>query len=244
LQVTVLSCVKDAEPQYLINQTVIVIDVLRATTNMITAMMHGCSGIVPLETIEHTRRLQKTGDLLGGERNCDKIPGFDFGNSPYEYMSPQVRGRRILMTTTNGTRVIQQAYQAKNVMVGALINAQACALAAGQLQDNISILCAGTNDEFSWEDGLCAGLLVEELSQLSQADLIINDFGLCMQSSYLRTKAQLGETISTCANGRRLSRLGYEKDIVYCSKVNITSIVPTLIDGVLVPNRSKNACPS
>jgi 2-phosphosulfolactate phosphatase len=159
-------------------------------------------------------------------------------------MSPQVRGKRILMTTTNGTRVIQQASPAKNIMVGALINAHTCALAAGQLQDNICILCAGTNDEFSWEDGLCAGLLVEELKQLSQADLIINDFGLCMQSSYLQSKAQLGETILNCANGRRLSRLGYEKDIVYCSKVNITSIVPTLIDGVLVPNRSKNACPS
>jgi 2-phosphosulfolactate phosphatase len=244
LQVTVLSCVKDAQPQHLINHTVIVIDVLRATTNMITAMIHGCSGIVPLETIEDTRNLRKPYDLLGGERNCHKIPGFDFGNSPYEYMSPCVRGKRILMTTTNGTRVIQMAGQAKHIMAGALINARACALAAAQLQDNICILCSGRNDEFSLEDGLCAGLLIEELKHLSDAELTINDMGICLQNSYLQAKGKLEETILNCSTGKRLRQLGYEKDIAYCSTINITSIVPLLLNEMLVPYRSKNTCPS
>jgi 2-phosphosulfolactate phosphatase len=244
LQVTVLSSVKDAEPQLLINHTVIVIDVLRATTNMITAMMYGCSGIVPLETIEDTRKLQRTGDLLGGERDCHKIPGFDFGNSPYDYMSPRVRGKRILMTTTNGTRVIRMAGQAKHILVGALINARACALAAAQLQDNICILCSGRNDEFSLEDGLCAGLLIEELRLLSDAEMTINDMGLCLQSCYLQAKGQLGDTMLNCSNGIRLRQLGYEQDIAYCSKMNISAIVPSLLNEMLIPYRSKNTCPS
>jgi 2-phosphosulfolactate phosphatase len=244
MQITVLQSVKDINPNLLINQTVIVIDVLRATSNMITALMYGCKEIIPLETIEAAKRLKATGDLLGGERNCCKLPDFDLGNSPYEYMTPHVQDKRIFMTTTNGTRVIQQANQAKDILAGAFINAQACAMAAMELNKDLVILCAGTNDAFSWEDGLCAGLIVNELQQITNHSYQVNDFGLCMQSSYLEVQPKLLQALLQCTNGQKLSNLGFEPDILYCSKVNISDSVPILSDGMLIPHRSKNVCPS
>jgi 2-phosphosulfolactate phosphatase len=244
MQITVLQSVKDINPNLLINQTVIVIDVLRATSNMITALMYGCKEIIPLETVEAAIRLKAEGDLLGGERNCLKLNDFDFGNSPYEYMTRSVQDKRILMTTTNGTRVIQQANQAKHILAGALLNAQACAVAAMELNDDLVILCAGTNDAFSWEDGICAGLIVNELQQKTNHSFQVDDFGLCMLSSYLEVQPRLVQALLQCANGKKLSHLGFEPDVMYCSKVNISDSVPILCNGMLIPYRSKKVCPS
>jgi 2-phosphosulfolactate phosphatase len=244
LQVTVLSCITEAKPHFLDDHIVIVIDVLRATSNMITAMMYGCHEIVPLESIEAVKKLSAPGDLLGGERNCRKIVGFDFGNSPFEYMTPIVQGKRIWMTTTNGTRIIQHASQAKHVLAGGFLNARACAIAANELNLNLCILCSGTNDLFSLEDGLCAGLLVEELRMLKQEKLVVNDFGLCMQTSYLQVQSSLNQALLQSTNGKKLTRLEFDADITYCAKVNITTAVPSLSDGMLIPYRSKKGCPS
>jgi 2-phosphosulfolactate phosphatase len=244
LQVTVLSCISEAKPHLLDNHTVIVIDVLRATSNMITAMMYGCKEIVPLESIEAVKKLSASGDLLGGERNCQKIVGFDFGNSPFEYMTRRVEGKRLWMTTTNGTRIIQRASQANHVLASAFLNARACAAAAYELNLNICILCSGTNDIFSWEDGLCAGLLVDELRKLKEEQLAINDFGLCMHTSYLQVASNLTQALLQSANGKKLTHLEFEDDIAYCAKVNITDTVPSLFEGTLIPYRSKTGCPS
>jgi 2-phosphosulfolactate phosphatase len=244
LQLTVLSCIREAKPDLLANHTVIVIDVLRATTNMITAMMYGCHEIVPLESVEAVKQMSTQGDLLGGERNCRKIAGFDFGNSPFEYMTPLVQDKRIWMTTTNGTRIIQHASQAKHVLACAFLNAQACMKAANELNLNICILCSGTNDVFSWEDGLCAGLLVEELRLLKGDPIEVNDFGLCMYTSYLQVQSSLAQALVQCENGKKLADLEFGADITYCAKVNITNAVPSLNEGVLIPYRSKKGCPS
>lgn len=243
MQITVFSHIRDVEPQYLTNQTVIVIDVLRATSNMVTALAHGCRDILPLESIEAAIRLKAGGDLLGGERNCCKPADFDFGNSPFEYMNPLVLDKRILMTTTNGTRVIQQVNQAKHILAGAFINARACANAALELDGEIRIVCAGTNDCFSWEDGLCAGLILHEL-QLIMPDFQTNDFGLCMLSSYLEVKNSLLPALLQSSNGKKLCKLGFESDIGYCSMQNISDTVPIFKDGALIPFRSKIVCPS
>ncbi|MEX2461990.1 MAG: 2-phosphosulfolactate phosphatase [Paenibacillaceae bacterium] len=244
MQITVLSHVKEVQSQLINDQTVIVIDVLRATSNMITALTHGCKEIIPLESIEAAQRLQTTGDLLGGERNCCKLPHFNFGNSPFEYMTPLVKNKRILMATTNGTRIIKHVNQAKHILAGAFLNAKACARTALELNENITILCAGTNDIFSWEDGLCAGLIVHELQLSTNHSLQVNDLGLCMLSSYLSVQSKLLQTLLQCSNGKRLRFLGFESDITYCAKVNTTDMVPSLAGETLIPHRSKNVCPS
>ncbi|MGO4375029.1 2-phosphosulfolactate phosphatase [Paenibacillus sp. MCAF20] len=104
MQVQVISSVNEASSAKFHHKTAIIIDVLRATSTIISAIEAGASCVLPAETVMEARALQKPGDLLGGERFCRKIAGFDLGNSPDEYSEQNVAGKRVILTTTNGTR--------------------------------------------------------------------------------------------------------------------------------------------
>jgi 2-phosphosulfolactate phosphatase len=235
MQIDVIATIGEARSEDMMHKTVIVIDVLRATSTMITALSMGCKGIIPVETVLQAKQLHKEGDLLGGERFCKKIPGFDYGNSPLEYSHADITGKRIIMTTTNGTRGIQKSSKAEHVLAGSLLNGKACAAAAADFRRDIVILCAGTQDVFSLEDGLCAGQIVDELLALhKKMDITVNDLGIAMRSSFLHFKGDLTKTLLGCWNGNRLSKLGFESDIRYCAQLNVTEIVPILEHGIMV----------
>lgn len=234
MNVQVIASVGEARLEELQNKTVIVIDVLRATSTMLTALTNGSKSIVPTETVTQAKSLQRPGDLLGGERSCKKIPGFDFGNSPFEYVSDAVAGKTIVMTTTNGTRAIQKSNKAAHILAGSLLNASSCAVQALKLQKEIAVLCAGTHDVFSLEDGLCAGLLTGELVRLTGGVCEVNDLGLAMMHAYRQTQDRLTETMMSCANGKRLIRLGFKEDVLYCSQVNRFQAVPQFQNGAMV----------
>jgi 2-phosphosulfolactate phosphatase len=233
MQVDVIASVAEARTEDLIHKTVIVIDALRATSTLITALAGGAKGVVPAETVQQAKQLQKEGDLLGGERSCRKIPGFDLGNSPFEYTPELVGGRRIVMTTTNGTRGIQKAQKAHHVLAGSFLNGTACAKAAHHLQRDIVIVCAGTQDVFSWEDGLCAGFISDAL--IRQAAVELGDFGLAMLAGYRHVRERIEEALLGTSNGKRLTKLGFRGDIVFCAQRDKFGIVPVLQQGTMVP---------
>jgi 2-phosphosulfolactate phosphatase len=236
MQIDVVANIGEARSDDLLHKTVIVIDVLRATSTIITALENGCVEVAAVETVIQAKEQQRPGDLLGGERSCRKIPGFDFGNSPLEYIAPAVQGKRIILTTTNGTRGIQKAIKAEHVLACALINGHSCAKSAFQLRRDVVILCAGTQDLFSLEDGLCAGLLIEEFTKLfDRKNMNVNDFGLAMHSSFLQEKSSILAAIQKSSNGKRLNKIGFQADVEYCSRLNVSSIVPILQKGVMVP---------
>ncbi len=238
MHIDVIASVGEARSDDLIHKTVIVIDVLRATSTLITALANGCGAVIPVETVAQAREIQKSGDLLGGERYCKKIPGFDYGNSPMEMQTKDIIGKRLIMTTTNGTRGIQKAHKADHILAGALINGRACAKAASELSRDLVILCAGTQDAFSLEDGLCAGQIVEEFVQSAGSTALeINDLGLAMLGSYRSASSNLEEAMLRCSNGRRLSKLGFRQDITYCAQLNQTELVPILHAAGMVPYR-------
>ncbi|SDO09554.1 2-phosphosulfolactate phosphatase [Paenibacillus sp. yr247] len=229
MHIEVVANIGEARSDDFLHKTVIVVDVLRATSTIITALINGCKAIVPVETVLKAKELYHEDDLLGGERFCKKIPGFDFGNSPLEYTREAVQGKRIILTTTNGTRGIQKAMKADQVLAGALLNSRACAKAAIDFKRDTVIVCAGTQDVFSLEDGLCAGLILEEIAlEIGEKNVVINDFGLAMRGCYLKTKDSLYETLLTCCNGKKMTKLGFQADIVWCAKPNITDQVPVL----------------
>ncbi|MEF3301944.1 2-phosphosulfolactate phosphatase [Paenibacillus sp. GYB003] len=232
--VDVIPCVNEARSDDLIQKTVIVIDVLRATSTIVTALEHGCAAVVPTETVNQAKQCQQEGDLLGGERFCKKIAGFDFGNSPAEYSTPAVAGKRVVLTTTNGTRAIQKSQRAGRMLAGCLLNAEACAEAAYSFGRDIVILCAGTQDEFCLEDGLCAGLLVRYLQQLGDGRLQANDFGSAMLHAFDAVQGGLEEALLSCASGRRLVKLGHEDDVRFCARTNVYRLVPVWKDQSLV----------
>lgn len=229
MHIEVVANIGEARSDEFLHKTVIVVDVLRATSTIITALMNGCKAIVPVETVLKAKELFREGDLLGGERFCKKIPGFDFGNSPLEYSKAAVQDKRIILTTTNGTRGIQKAMRADHVLAGALLNSGACARAAVDFKRDTVILCAGTQDVFSLEDGLCAGLILEELSiLLGDKHIAVNDFGMAMRGCYLQSRDKLYETILSCSNGKKMYKSGFQADLVFCAKPNSTDHVPIL----------------
>jgi 2-phosphosulfolactate phosphatase len=242
LEITVIPSVYEARSDDLVNKTVIVIDVLRATSTMLTALAHGCEAIYPIETVMQAKQLQRPDWLMGGERSCKKIPGFDLGNSPFEYMDHRIAGKTILITTTNGTRAIQKASRAATILAASLLNGSACAKEAAALKRDIIILCSGTQDVFSLEDGICAGQLVEEIQRSLYKDGItssVNDFGLSMLYAFRQVQSGMTEALLNCANGKRLTKLGFLEDIIYCSRMNLIELVPMMEDGKLIASPVK-----
>ena len=231
--ISVMPTVNDASVDELAGNTAIVIDVLRATSTIITAMQRGCSEVIPVETVCQAKDMIREGDLLAGERNGRKLPGFDLGNSPLEYRSLELKDKRIIMTTTNGTRAIHKATKASQVIAACNLNAKAAAKHALSIHKKIVIICAGTNDRFSLEDGLCAGLIIDEMSTYTEGPRILIDFATAMKSAYLQAKDCFIEMNLNCRNGRRLVRVGKKEDVIYCSQRNISNLVPVLTQHTL-----------
>jgi len=228
MKVQVIPNAGEARADQFVHKTTIVMDVLRATSTIIAALSEGAAGILPVETVMEAKTLHRPGDLLGGERFCRNIAGFDFGNSPLEYTQDRVAGKRIILTTTNGTRAVQKAGRSDHVIAGSLLNADACAAMAATLRRDIVLFCAGTHDEFALEDGLCAGLLLDRLLRHVGSGLEIDDLGLAMLGFYRQHAAEIPAIMAGCASGKRLHKLGCGKDVDFCSQVDRSNAVPRL----------------
>lgn len=235
MMVQVISSVNEACVAKFHHRTAIVIDVLRATSTIATALSAGATSVVPAETVMDAKALQRPGDLLGGERFCRRIAGFHLGNSPAEYSADAVKGRRVILTTTNGTRAIHKSTRAEHVLTASLLNAEACAKLALELRRDIVIMCAGSHDEFAIEDGLCAGMLLRHLRILDAGNGIeTDDFGTAMESLYNDRQHQIEELLMSSASGKRLIKLGQKQDIECCAKTNTLREVPYLSGDHLV----------
>jgi len=234
MHVEVISSVNEARADRFTHRTAIVIDVLRATSSIVAALEAGSSGIYTVETVLDARALQRPSDLLAGERFCRKIPGFDLGNSPDEFTSEAVRDRRIILTTTNGTRGLHKAMRADHVLAGSLLNVSACAKAALELRRDIVLLCSGSHDEFALEDGLCAGAFVASLQADNPGGVEMDDFAAAMLGFYRNSSGQLYDILAGGTTGRRLIKLGMTRDIKRCSQLDSSTIVPRMQSDMLV----------
>ncbi len=212
-----------------LSQTVcVVFDILRATTTMLTALSNGAAEIIPVSEIAEALALREKDPqlLLAGERGGHRIRkeqtgsvDFDFGNSPREFT--QVRGRRIAITTTNGTRALRACAHAAEVHIGAFRNLSALAanVAKSPLRE-ILIVCAGTADDASLEDTLAAGALCERLSPAN-----LTDSAHCALAAYLYHKAGLPQAFALARNGRKLLSLpDLAADVPICLERDSLSI--------------------
>ncbi|WP_031518030.1 2-phosphosulfolactate phosphatase [Desulfofalx alkaliphila] len=157
---------KDLQQSY---QTAVVLDILRATTTITTALANGCRGVIAVAEVEEARALAaaKGKVLLGGERGAVRLPGFHLGNSPLEYTADKVGGKTVVLTTTNGTGTIELAVQrAAHVLMGSLLNVRAVAQELAAFKGHILLACAGTRGKFSLEDTLAAGWIIKELLEI------------------------------------------------------------------------------
>ena len=234
MHIEVISNVNEARADRITHRTAIVIDVLRATSTIVAALEAGAAGILPVETVLDARALQRPNDLLAGERFCRKIAGFDLGNSPPDFIPETVKNRRIILTTTNGTRAMQKALRADTVLAGSLMNGSAAARAAIDLKRDLVLICSGSHDEFALEDGLCAGFIIDRLQAFSQTPADVDDFGNAMLGFYRSTAGRLSEALLGSATGRRLAKMGFARDIEQCAKSDCSAAVPKLQGDTLV----------
>lgn len=225
----------------LADATVIVVDLLRASTTIATALAAGAECVMPFAEIDETlaaaERFGRNNVLLGGERGGQLIPGFDLGNSPSEYTPERAGGRRILFTTTNGARALHHARDARRVLVGALANRTAVAHAAAEASSCV-ILCAGTDGEPALEDVYAGGAIVERLTAATtgwnlnyEAQAALNSSRNCLldpNSPAAEDTAALVEIFRTVPGGRNLIEIGQEADLERCARIDVCDIVPQL----------------
>ena len=209
----------------------VVFDVLRATSSMITALAHGATEIYPVRTIEEalTLKVKMPEALLGGERHGDIIPGFQVGNSPLEYRE-QVRGRRIITTTTNGTIALRACEGAARVLVGAVLNIDALAAVLRQTwPQHVLIVCAGTFADFALEDCCAAGLLIAYLGAESLSDSAHAALGVT------RLYTEPAAVLRASRNGRVLVGTGRGAEVDWCAQLSRYDVVGEMRSAVVTP---------
>lgn len=206
------------------DKTVVVVDILRATSCMVTAFAHGVDCIVPFADLEDCRAMSKHGYITSGERNGEKVEGFDKGNSPFEYME-EIRGKKIAFTTTNGTQAISKSSGARDVVIGAFLNLSAVVDHLIKSPNNILVVCAGWKGKVNMEDTLFAGAVVQKMKDQVKID---DDSALMAMHVYNQAKADMVEFLKPASHIQRLKKLGIQEDIRYCLTEDTYNVVPVL----------------
>lgn len=223
------------EPSDLAGSTAVMIDVLRASTTITTALANGAVGVRPYADVEETRAAaSELGTLTGGERGGMPLPGFDFGNSPSSYTTEQVSGREICFTTTNGTAALTKMNKAADVRIGAFVNLSAVVELLAASAGDVHLVCAGTDGQLTSEDVLFAGAVASALEPNAMLDLPL---GTQLAKTYYEThgsnSADLRAAVRAGQGGSNLIRLGLETDIDDAITVDRFDRVPRLVDGVI-----------
>lgn len=218
-------------------KTVIVIDVLRATSVMTQALSKGAAEIIPVATVEEA--FLKKNDfppgeaLLGGERGSLKIDGFDLGNSPREYTGEVVGGKRLILATTNGTRAFHLVASGKEVMAASFLNIGAVARRCLHPDTNLLIFPSGDGGRFSLEDTVCGGMLIDRILKEGRPTVNLTDAGQAAHILFRAFQGNLMEALRLSTHGRDLEERGFEEDLAYCSQVDLTEIVPIFREGAI-----------
>ncbi|MEY4388161.1 MAG: hypothetical protein RLY20_3444 [Verrucomicrobiota bacterium] len=213
----------------------VVFDVLRATSTIVTALARGAESVLPVGTIDEAVAEWRADPsvLLAGERHGLRItaaqsggPDFDLGNSPREYAAARVRGRRIVTTTTNGTRAFTAVRQARFVLAGSFLNLTATAHQLMRLGcARIILVCAGTGEESAFEDCLGAGALCQKLTELNPGTTFAESASLAA-GMFRDCESDLEAAMSKSTNAQRLRAVSeLRDDVSFCLTENIFPIV-------------------
>ena len=217
----------------------VVIDVLRASTTIVTALAHGAALVLPRRSVAEAQAAAaaRPGAVLGGERGGVRIAGFDLGNSPAEYTAGRVAGRPVVITTTNGTAALAACHEAAAVVVGAIVNRTAVAatarrLAAARGCDAIHLVCAGTDGHVTDEDVLAAGAILEAAGcdeRLDEAAEAARErFRAVAAAGRDGLEQRIATAFRTARGGANLIALGMESDLALAAAIDSLAVVPWL----------------
>lgn len=213
------------------DRTVVVVDILRATSCMVTAFAHGVESITPVANLEECMKMKTKGFVTSGERDGKKVEGFDKGNSPFEYMGDQVRGLKLAFTTTNGTQAIEKAKGAREVIIGSFLNLTSVAKYLLLGENNALVVCAGWKGRVNLEDTLFAGALVDKLKDYLGPDC---DAPLAARYLYHQAKDNMVSFLNTSSHVKRLNKLNIHDDIRFCVSPDQYKVLPRLQGNKLI----------
>ncbi|MCY6960139.1 2-phosphosulfolactate phosphatase family protein [Clostridium brassicae] len=234
MNIDIIISSEDIKEEKIKGKTIVIIDMLRATSVIVTALYNGCKEVIPVIDIEEARDVVKNERekyVLGGERKALKIEGFDFSNSPLEYLDGSAKGKILVMTTSNGTKAINRSISAERMLIGAMINASSVAKKVVEVGNDVVIINSGTNGEFSIDDFLCSGYIIECILKEIKVDM--SDIAITANYMYKQNE-DLITFIKNAKHYNILLELGLQKDLEYCCRKDIINIVPEFINGKII----------
>ena len=214
------------------NYAVVIVDILRFSTAVCTAFQNGATEIIPLAEIVQTKAYRSKGYLIAGERDGIVIEGADFGNSPFNFTQENVKGKKLVITTTNGTQTIQSAKASDTVVLGAFSNISVLADWLAKRDQNVVIFCAGWKNKFNLEDTLLAGALAQRL--LAMDFCTVCDSTAAAIDLWNVAKKDILAYIGKAAHCKRLQRLGLDDVLEYCFTADTANVIPFLKDDAFV----------
>ena len=217
----------------------VVIDVLRATSAICSGIENGINQIIPVATIAEAKELKDKGYIAAAERNGEVVDGFDFGNSPYAFMKEELKGKDVVLSTTNGTKAIHTAREMESVVIGALSNLDSLTQWLIEQNKPTLLLCSGWKDKFNLEDTICAGAILDALIATGKFKAE-EDSGIAAKFIYLSAKENIFSFLKASSHRRRLRRLNLNEDVKYCLTPNTVKAIPILKDGGLVDLKQEN----
>jgi 2-phosphosulfolactate phosphatase len=219
------------------DKNLIVVDVLRSSTTIITALANGAKEIIPVSDIESAVKI--SGSLFGdvtlraGERNGRMIEGFNLGNSPQEYAEQTVKGKSIIFMTTNGTTAIAKARYAKHLVIAGFANLTTVVEFLTGLNEDFVILCAGKENRFCLEDVICAGRILTCLEGELNETLTLDDGAIAAMALEKAFGKNILRMLKGCSHGKFLTDIGFADDLRLCAQVDALPILPVLSGSVI-----------
>lgn len=212
---------------------VVVIDVLRATSAITTALHFGVAEIIPLETIEEAIASRDQGIITAAEREGRIVEGFEFGNSPIAFMQEKLAGKTVALTTTNGTKAIRVAQNRPYVVMGCLNNLDILCHWLIHMKKNVLLLASGWKEKYNLEDTICGGAIADVL--LDSGDYVCQeDSTISAKFIYRSARENLWSFLKASSHRRRLKKLNIQDDVRYCLQPNTVHCIPILKDCVIV----------
>jgi 2-phosphosulfolactate phosphatase len=220
---------------YDLNQSVVVIiDVFRATSTICTALYNGAKSVVPVADVERCKQIgAELGGITAGERDGKVIPGLQYGNSPAEYPRDFIEGKTLVLTTTNGTKLLHMALEcgADDVVTGSFPNLSAVCDFLLKQNKNVILGCSAWKDRFNLEDTLFAGAVI---SRVRENFTIHCDSSLMAENMYQLHKNDMENFIQLTTHWHRLAAYGLQKDLQYCVTKDVANVLPIYREGLLV----------
>jgi 2-phosphosulfolactate phosphatase len=237
IQVTVHFTPANLDEMQLKDKNIVIIDVLRASTTIATALVNGAKEIIPVNSVENAVKI--SGSLFGdvtlraGERNAKMIEGFNLGNSPSEFSEEVVKGKSIIFMTTNGSVAIVKGKHAKNLVVAGFINLSLVVDFLIKLDSNFIILCAGKENSFCIEDAVCAGRILNIFAKETGSNLIVDDAGeasVALDKAYGKSILKM---LKNSEHGKYLTEIGFGDDLKAGADIDSMEVLPSQIGNVI-----------